>query len=212
MIKVLACALAAASCVGIQPICRVNGEDKTIALTFDDGPHPVYTEQILDVLDEYGVKATFFVIGKNANTYPGITDDEIMRGHEVESHTFSHRYANSYGYDDALDELSSNEDALGIEPEFVRPPGGIVSSAFKRAANEMSYRIVLWSVDTLDWKCPGADYVVNTVLNNVKGGDIILMHDYVCGRSSTVDALKRVIPALLEKGYRFVTLKELLGE
>ena len=212
MIRAAVLTLALAVGVNLQPICRVSTTDKVIALTFDDGPHPKYTEQILDVLDEYGVKATFFVIGENVRNYPGIVEEETARGHEVESHTFSHRYANSYGYGEAVKELSSNEDALGVKTSFVRPPGGIVSSSFKRAAGDMSYRIVLWSVDTLDWKCPGADHIVNTVLNNAKSGDIILMHDYVCGHSSTVEALKRVIPSLIERGYTFVTIKELLGE
>ena len=212
MIRAAVLTLALTVGISLQPICRVKTEDKVVALTFDDGPHPKYTEQILDVLDEYGVKATFFVIGKNAEAYPDIVKEETARGHEVESHTFSHRYANSYGYGEAVKELSSNEDALGKKPLFVRPPGGIVSASFKRAANDMSYKIVLWSVDTLDWKCPGADYVVNTVLNNTDNGDIILMHDFVGGRSSTVEALKRVIPALIDRGYSFVTVKELTGE
>ena len=209
MTKALVHALALALTVNVNPICRIENEEKVVALTFDDGPHPRYTEEILDVLDEYGIKATFFVIGKNAETYPGIVEEEIARGHEIESHTYSHRFANSYGYTEALNELKKNEDALGISMSYVRPPGGIVSTSFKRAAAESGYKIVLWSIDTLDWKSPGADHVVNSVLNNVKSGDIILMHDYVVGRSTTVGALKRVIPELLGKGYRFVTVSEL---
>ncbi len=212
MIRTGALILSLAVFASCQPICRVSTADKVIALTFDDGPHPRYTEQILDVLDKYGVRATFFVIGKNVQNYHGIVEEEIARGHEVECHTFSHRFANSYGYDEASEELSDSEDALGFKPSFVRPPGGIVSASFKRAAQEKDYRIILWSVDTLDWKCPGVDYVSSAVMNNAKSGDIILMHDYVCGRSSTVEALKRVIPALLEDGYTFVTVAELVGE
>lgn len=203
----------ASSCVvqTDKPVCRVESKDKSVALTFDDGPHPKYTEEILDVLDEYGVKATFFVIGKNVKENPGLVEEELRRGHEVECHTYSHKYANDLGYKEALRELKKSEDESGVVFSYVRPPGGILSKGFSKAASELSYKTVLWSVDTRDWKCPGVGRVVSAVTSNVEPGDIILMHDYVSGKSDTPEALKIIIPKLLEEGYVFVTVDELIN-
>ncbi len=198
-----------------NPICRIDTAGKKIALTFDDGPHREYTAQILDILREYGVKATFFVIGENAEKYPDLVKREFDEGHEVECHTYSHEFIDRIGTEDARNELLLSEDAISAVSSykfnFVRPPGGIYTESFKKLADEMSYDIVLWSVDTEDWKSPAPQRIISTVMSNVKGGDIILMHDYVVGSSSTPEALRQIIPELIDSGYEFVTVSELVS-
>ena len=195
-------------------VCRVETEDKSVALTFDDGPHCKYTEEILDILREYGVKATFFIIGSNAENYPSLVQREIGEGHEVESHTYDHKYLKCLDYKDTLSEIEKNEEVInsiaGTEFRLIRPPGGLYGDTLKKLARERGYRIVLWSVDTEDWRRPAADHIVKYTLSAVKSGDIILMHDFVSGRSSTPEALRTIIPSLLSEGYRFVTVSELI--
>lgn len=197
------------------PYTRIKTDKALVALTFDDGPHPIYTEKILDILKSYNVRATFFVIGSNAEKYPSLICRELSDGHEVENHTFSHKYLNRSGEDEILYELEQGEESLrtiaNCKFHYIRPPGGLYNSEFKRVADEMSCGIVLWSVDTRDWSRPGVSSVVNTVLNNVKRGDIILMHDFVSGKSQTPEALNIIIPKLLSEGYRFVTVSELIA-
>ena len=197
-------------------VCRVGCCGKKIALTFDDGPHPVYTREILDILSEYGVRATFFIVGKNAEEYPDLIIDEIADGHELGSHTYSHKYINRLSDEEITDELSENEEVISAICDYrfknIRPPGGIYSDYLEKAAQEFSYNVVLWSVDTRDWTRPDPERIVRAVESNVKDGDIILMHDYVAGgASSTPAALRRIIPDLLERGFEFVTVSELLA-
>ena len=197
-------------------ICRVECDDKKIALTFDDGPHPVYTREILDILSEYGVRATFFIVGKNAEEYPDLIIDEIADGHELGSHTYSHKFMKGLSDNEITNELTENEEVISTICDYrfksIRPPGGIYSDCLERAAEEFSYNVVLWSVDTRDWTRPDPERIVLAVESNVKDGDIILMHDYVSGgASSTPAALRRIIPDLLERGFEFVTVSELLA-
>lgn len=193
--------------------CRADTDEKVVALTFDDGPHPKYTSEILDLLNEYGIKATFFVIGQNVNECPELILREANEGHEIENHTYSHSYISKIAKVDIRSEIEKCEDAVceitGNKTRFIRPPGGLYKEPFVELADDMSYGIVLWSVDTKDWASPSVDSIVNCVLSNVKAGDIILMHDYVSARSSTVDALRRIVPRLLAEGYKFVTVSEL---
>jgi len=198
-----------------EAFSKLETDKKLIALTFDDGPHPVYTDEILKILDEYNVKATFFVIGKNAEKYPELVRAELSAGHEVENHTYGHIFANKTNCSAIKREISESEkvmsDICPYKFNFIRPPGGIYNSQFVDAIGDLSYSIVLWSLDTNDWKCPGADSIVNTVLSSVRPGDIVLMHDYVVGDSSTPAALKIILPKLLDEGYKFVTVSELMS-
>ncbi len=195
-------------------LCRAECKEKKIALTFDDGPHPVYTPEILEILSEYRVRATFFVVGENAEKYPDIIIDEIAGGHEIGNHTYSHAFINKLSVDETAAELEKNESVINAICErkirYVRPPGGIYGDPFLRICEDFGYTVVLWSVDTRDWKRPGAAYIEDTVNSEVGPGDIILMHDYVAGGpSSTPEALRSLIPSLLGQGYEFVTLDEL---
>lgn len=189
---------------------------KKIALTFDDGPHPRLTPKILSVLREYDVKATFFVIGENAQWY-----SEAMRlladsPHEIGNHTFSHRRLLGLSEDETLSEITSCKDILsndfGIEVSLLRPPQGKLDKSLEERAGQMGYDIILWNIDTKDWAHTSAGEIASKVLGEVSGGDIILMHDYISGYSPTCDALRLIIPELLERGYEFVTVSELIRD
>jgi len=192
------------------------GSSKKIALTFDDGPHPRLTPKILALLDEYDVRATFFVIGENVKNY-----SEAMRmlsetDHEIGNHTFSHRILKGISLDDIEREVSSCNQLLqenfGINVSLLRPPQGRFDSSLQGLLGDMGYDIILWNIDTRDWEHTPASNIAKNVLGNVSGGDIILMHDYIAGNSPTCDALRIIIPELLERGYEFVTVSELLRD
>ncbi len=189
---------------------------KFIALTFDDGPHPVYTPEILDILMENGAKATFFVIGKNAQNYPELILREKEEGHEIGNHTYSHPDMKGISVDKAVEEIMLTQDVIskitGTRPSLFRSPGGIFSDELVLMLESIECKPVLWSwrQDTRDWSLPSVKTVVNTVINNISDGDIILFHDYNMKGSPTPDALRIILPKLKEMGYNFVTVSELL--
>lgn len=193
-------------------------EEKVIALTFDDGPHPTYTNQILDILKEYDVKATFFVLGKFAEAYPDIIIRQWQEGHEIGNHTYSHvdakRVSKKVLYNEYKKTQEIIENLINHQPRLFRPPYGSFDSQALDIMEMHDSIIVLWSAhqDSKDWSNPDVEEIVNTTLSNIKNGDIILFHDYVYyDESSTVEALKEIIPELKSRGYRFVTISELLN-
>ena len=201
---------------GSTPIVyQGQGDEPQIALTFDDGPHPQNTAEILDVLAEYGIRATFFVIGENADLYPEMLQRTAAQGHEIGNHTQTHPLR-SLSREEMEQELSACEATIGewidCRPLLFRPPGGILSESVTALAEDRCYRVILWSIDTRDWAHPPVEQIVKTVLDGVGAGDIILMHDGIKNNSPTPEALRRLIPVLLARGYRFVTVSELLAE
>ncbi len=198
-----------------QIYCSSPNAEKKIALTFDDGPHPQYTEQILSILREYGVKATFFTIGENVELYPDAFSEILRDGHEIGNHTFSHPHIQSKDTDELSNEIHKTEELLknkgALGAKIFRPPEGVLSDTVCQTAKQMGYSIILWTVDTKDWSHTPADSIVKGVTDVVKSGDIILFHDYIAKPSPTPDALRQLIPALLSKGYRFVTVSELIS-
>lgn len=188
---------------------------KYIALTFDDGPHKKYTSQILDILAKYGVKATFFVVGRNCEKYPELVARELDEGHEVGNHTYSHPDIGTLNEGELVREVLGTEDILqelrGYRPRIFRPPAGKYNVSVDRIIARLNYIAVLWNVDTHDWKCPPAALIAKEILNKVKPGYIILMHDYVVGTSGTPEALQIIIPKLLALDYCFVTVSELIN-
>lgn len=186
-----------------------------IALTFDDGPHPRYTPQILDILDKYGIKATFFVIGENAKYYSDALIETSRRGHEIANHTYSHIILSKSNLYKLQGEIENCEaEILGFteqKPKLFRPPEGMVCSEMTSIADELDYTVILWNLDTKDWAHTPPDEIAKNVINNVKPGDVILMHDFIGRNSPTPKALEIFIPVLLEKGYKFVTVSELIG-
>lgn len=194
--------------------CGKNAGNE-IALTFDDGPHPEYTLQILDILKEEGVRATFFVIGENVGQHPEILSRIISEGHAVGNHTYAHHRPICQTKDDLYRDLEKNRRLLqsfSVEDRLFRPPGGEYDEKVLSLAAQMDFDIILWTVDTVDWRAPAPEEIVNRVLSNVKSGDIILMHDYVWGKSSTPEALRILLPILKEQGYTFLTVDELIGQ
>lgn len=197
-----------------QVIHRKNNDTFKIALTFDDGPHPTYTPQILDILAEYGIKATFFVIGDNVLAYPELLEREMDEGHEIGNHTQSHpiHIKNEKTLEEEVLSCESViDEVLDSQPCLFRPPGGMINETVMNVARKYCYDVVLWSIDTRDWAHTPSEKIVEVVLENIDGGDIILMHDYINKNSPTPQALKLLIPQLLAQGYQFVTVSELLA-
>ena len=189
-----------------------DAESKRVALTFDDGPHPKKTDEILDVLSEYGVKATFFVIGKNAEYYPEAVIREAAEGHEIGNHTYSHKRLTDCA--DIGSEISKTSDIIfsltGKRTTLMRPPEGAYRKENVTAVKNCGCDMVLWTIDTRDWAKASVNDIVSNVKKNVRGGSIILFHDYTSDGAHTVEALKLVIPYLIGEGYEIVPVSRLM--
>ena len=189
-------------------------EKRKIALTFDDGPHPRNTAKILEILDRYRIKATFFVVGINVKNYPEALSQVVVKGHEIGNHTYSHHLLKSREKSDIYKEIINTEAEIsknrGAYTKLIRPPCGLYDDTLVELAKENGYKIVLWNVDTKDWAHASGESIVSNVTKNVKGGDIILFHDYISGESNTCKALQLIIPKLIMQGFEFVTVSELL--
>ncbi len=193
----------------------VPTETSRIALTFDDGPHPRLTSRILDILDRYGVRATFFMIGQNVEYYSDAAREVVARGHEIGNHTANHRALHGLSEGQMKEELNNCaekiEEICGCRSRLFRPPEGVVDKTVFRIASEGNYEVILWSIDTRDWEIKDEKAIVNRVISAVKPGDIILMHDFIGRNSKTPEALEILLPKLLALGYEPVTVSELLG-
>ena len=186
-----------------------------IALSFDDGPHPRLTPVILSILEEYGIKATFFMVGENVGYYPAAARAVADGGHEIGNHTFSHKKFGRLGEEEIRCEIFSCEEAIARVSDapvrLVRPPEGQMSEAMRQAVGSLDYRVILWDVDTRDWAHTPPEAITRHVLDTVQAGDIILMHDFIGYNSPTPEALRLLIPALLQRGFHFVTVGELVA-
>lgn len=192
-----------------------RNNEKKIALTFDDGPHPIYTKKIIDILKKYNVRATFFIIGENAKYYGGVLKEVVSAGHELGNHTFSHQNIKNKSAEELILELNECTDAIyqscGERTALFRPPGGIMADICIEDSNILSeYNIIYWSIDTHDWAHEPPHKIAENVTKNIKSGDIILMHDYIGRNSPTPAALEIIIPELQRLGYEFVTISELI--
>ena len=180
---------------------------KCVALTFDDGPGP-YTPQLLSSLDRFAAKATFFVIGQNVVASPSVVRSEIAAGHEVGNHSWSHRDLTRVAHKELVNQITWGDQAIrnatGQSPTLIRPPYGAVDAALRRTVDRP---LILWNVDTLDWKYRNSPRVVKAVLSTVKPGDIVLLHDI---HRTTIRAVPDILKALSARGYHFVTVSELM--
>lgn len=185
-----------------------------VALTFDDGPHPVYTPKILEILEEYGARATFFVVGSNADAHPELLKSAVAKGHEIGNHTYNHDHMAKLSEQEILDNIEqcskTIERITGKAPSLFRPPEGVCNNEIKTVCYDKDLQIVLWSIDTRDWAHTPAAAICKNVRTNVKDGSIILMHDFTGKNSPTPEALRCIIPMLQELGYELVTVSELL--
>jgi len=198
----------------LTPPIRAEGK-KRIALTFDDGPHPTNTEALLSLLAEYNITATFFVIGENIVYFPEVFQKLLASGVEIGNHTYSHPKLKEQKAGELSDEIARCENEIvsrgGKRPTLFRPPEGVRSAVVTGVCREAGYRTVYWTLDTLDWTGASAASIEQAILSGVKDGSIILCHDYIVGGGHTVEAMRSVIRRLIEEGYEFVTVSELLG-
>lgn len=193
---------------GIKPMMVLPQEEKKIALTFDDGPHPQFTESLLDGLKERGVQATFFVTGEHAELHPDIIERMNEEGHIIGNHTYSHMQLTDGNRENFKQELIKTNEILtnitGKEVLFVRPPYGVWD---KTIETELNMIPVLWNVDPRDWCSDDAASVIGRVLKEAGENDIVLMHDYY---ESSVTAALEIVDELQKRGYSFVTVEEIL--
>ncbi len=185
-----------------------DAEKPKIAITFDDGPHPYYTEQLLDGLKERGVKATFFVVGEHAALHPDIIKRMSEEGHLIGNHTYSHIQLQPGNREKFREELEKTNSVLqeitGKEVYYVRPPYGTWD---KELESELNMIPILWNVDPMDWCSDNVSGIVKKVVSKAKEGAIILMHDYY---ETSVTAALQIVDELQEAGYEFVTAEEII--
>lgn len=183
-------------------------EKKRIALTFDDGPHPIYTPQMLELLKEEQVSATFFLLGENVELYGDVVKEIAKEGHLIGNHTYHHVQITSLSLEEACKEIQETSDLIeeltGTGTEYVRPPFGTWNAELEERLNLIP---VMWSIDTKDWTTQNVDWIVRETVKHAEDHDIILMHD---SYQSTVDAVKRVIEQLEAEGFEFVTVDEII--
>jgi peptidoglycan-N-acetylglucosamine deacetylase len=195
-----------------RPEIKLEPRHPWIALTFDDGPHPVMTERLLDLLRDEGVPATFFVVGKMAVRNPSVLREISRQGHEIANHTFNHRDITTMDDRTLINELSQTRSAIrrltGQDTLLFRPPGGDYDRHRVELASAIGYRMVLWSVISKDVQGATIPAMRRRVLGSATDGGIILMHS---GLPSTIQMLREVIPELRHRGYNFVTVSQLLG-
>lgn len=194
----------------------VHTKKKVVALTFDDGPHPVFTPAILKILDKYKIKATFFMVGKQMEKYPNIVKQAIDSGNEIGNHTYTHPHDIEADTDaQMIRELDKCEQIIenmtGKRAHLFRPPRGLINGSVLTIANEEGYKTILWTVCADHHDAPTPEDMARRVMRRIKPGAIVLAHDGMTGmRWRDVPATEEIIRQLQAKGYKFVTISELL--
>ena len=191
----------------------VHVDGPYIAMTFDDGPSATLTPKLLDILAAHHIKATFFVLGEMVAEHPEILARAAREGHEIASHSWSHPNLAKMSQEGVRSQLQRTDDeiktAAGKRPTLFRPPYGSITERQKRwIHDEFGYDIILWDVDPLDWRRPGPAVVRNRILKETRPGSIVLSHDIHPG---TIEAMPSTFDELEAKGFKFVTVSELLG-
>lgn len=192
---------------------------KKLALTFDDGPNDPHTPRLLEVLAKHGVRATFFMLGKFVQQRPDIAREVANAGHVIGNHTFSHPNLIFKSHSQAAVELRNCErilaDTVGDHSRLFRPPFGGRRPASLRVARSLGLQPVMWNVTGRDWNAPSAEYIEKKVANQIRGGDVILLHDgghqrLGVDRSLTVAATDRLLARYREAGFEFVTILQMM--
>lgn len=191
----------------------VNTSRPYVALTFDDGPHPVLTPKLLDILRQQGVRATFYVIGRSVEAHPEIARRIVAEGHEIANHTWSHPALPSVGAARLHEELRKTMEVIqrvtGRKPTNMRPPYGAINDRVRQAIlRDHGLDVIMWSVDPLDWKRPGAEVVRRRLVEGATPGGILLAHDIHPG---TIEAVPGAIRDLKARGFGFATVSQLLA-
>ena len=178
-----------------------------VALTFDDGPKEETTETILNELEKYNAHATFFVVGKNAKKNPDILKREFVSGHEIANHTLSHKTLTKINTKEIKNQIETTDKIIksvtGFCPKLLRAPGGSTNQKVKETVDKP---LIYWTIDTKDWQSKNEEKTIKEALKNVSDGDIILMHDT---EPSTANAVKKIIPELINRGFLLVTVSEM---
>lgn len=186
-----------------------------VALTFDDGPDPVRTPALLDALAELDAVATFFVVGEGVDRNPAVVRRIADEGHELGNHTYRHRYLPLARSRSVADELRATDRAIvratGVAPVLARPPYGGRSPWTVRVFARLAKRLVLWDVNSFDWKGKTADEVVERVLARTRGGSIILLHEARDGGEESIAAVRLLVPALRARGFELVTVSGVMA-
>lgn len=187
-----------------------NAEDKIISLTFHDGPNPKSTPQLLKILDDANIKATFFVVGKMAEKYPELLKEINKRGHQIASHTYNHKNLTTLSTTEIISELSRTrfliKDITGVNTYLFTPPGGHYNPRVINEANSCGYKMALWSVFPEDHRNP-SPVIYEKVISDARDGSVVLLHN---GPPDTINALPKIIEKLKVRGFKFTTLSELL--
>lgn len=191
-----------------------NQQLQEIALTFDDGPSPGYTDAILPILQRYHILATFFMLGVWVQRYPDLARAVVAGGHTIGDHSWAHPDLTRLSNGQITWQLTTTRDTIeqvtGTQPVIFRPPYGAYTRRVLDIAASLNLSSILWNVDPRDWARPGSDAIVNRVLNSTQPGSIILLHDGGGNRSQTVDALPTIIEQLQARGLVFVTIPQML--
>lgn len=203
-------------------IYHIDTSKKIVALTFDDGPS-IWTPQVLEELERLDIKATFFMIGKYVERYPQIARLVVNQGHEIGNHSYDHHTLLYYKMDELEKDIRQTEavirDITGKTTTYFRPPKAWLLSQEKKKIKDLGYKVILWSINSKDWVRFFDDkYITFEIVNNIKPGDIILLHDgggtfatEGSSRKETIKVISRLAKALRDKGYTFATLSELLS-
>lgn len=192
---------------------ELAGHEKVIALTFDDGPWLDTTEKVLNILNQYQVKATFFWIGKHLKLYPHIAKKVVNEGHAVGNHTWNHPYSlNTFQATQEIEDTATLiYQVTGVKTSLFRPPGGVLNNGLAAYAQQQKYTVMMWSADSKDWTTTtSTSTMIENVLRNAESGGIVLLHDGGGNRWQTVEALPVIIAEFKNRGYKFVTVPELL--
>lgn len=182
-----------------------SSSGKVVYLTFDDGPNPRYTPQVLALLKRHKARATFFMIGSSARSNPALVRRVKAEGHAVANHTYTHPWLTRIPASAVRSQLRRTDAVIGAT-KCMRPPGGFVNNSVRAVARREGKRIVMWTVDPADWSRPGAKAIASRVLNRTRSGSIVVMHDGGGSRVQTVAALSTLLPRLRAKGYRLEAL------
>ncbi len=193
-----------------------NPARKEIALTFDDGPHPDYTLQLLEVLDEYQVTASFFWLGICVERAPEVARAVHEQGHWIGLHGYTHRSFPRMSGEQLLKSLEQTKDAISNTCHLntktlqdVRPPNGIATPHILAQLRQGGYRPVMWSVVPVDWVCPGPERVTQRILQQTRNGSILVLHDGFYGGQEVAQTARQFLPQLRRQGYQFVTIDHL---
>lgn len=196
-------------------IFRVPAKEKVIALSFDDGPDPQYTVPILKTLSEKDARATFFVVGDNASRYPDIIHQMVRQGNEVANHTWSHPEMDTVPPTELISQVDTTSrlinELTGKDNHFFRPPKGVLNDDSKELLAKAGYTTIMWSICIENKKAETPEKMAQRVLDQIKPGQIILLHDGRLDRTKTVKALPLLLNGLKQKGYKAVTVGELMG-